>query len=389
LSRATYPVDAAAAAFAGLLLLAAAMGIGRFAYTPLLPPLREALGWSVAQAGDVASANYLGYLVGALAASALAARHDRRALLLAAMGLSAATTAAGAWTATYPAWLAIRFLAGGASAFCMVLGTAIVVEVLAARGRPDLGALHFAGVGAGIVISVAVIALAQAAGASVFGAWAALGLASGVLVGGTGIVLRHLPGARRAETAARAAAPVVHPGLLARVTAAYGLFGFGYVVTATFIVAMARGLEDARFVEPVVWLVVGLLAASSVAVWQWLSQRFGLYPALRAAYAVAAAGVLLAGFGSGKAALLAGGAMLGFTFVAVTGMGLVAARQAAGESHPRAFGWITASFGLGQLLGPAVGGRLTEATGGFGAASLAAAALLVLGIGLLWGVERR
>ncbi|HEY5791625.1 MAG TPA: YbfB/YjiJ family MFS transporter, partial [Gammaproteobacteria bacterium] len=85
-----------AVALAGTLLLAAAMGIGRFAYTPLLPPLRSALGWSLAQAGDVASANFFGYLLGALLASACAQRPSRPAWLLAGMAGSALSTALGA-----------------------------------------------------------------------------------------------------------------------------------------------------------------------------------------------------------------------------------------------------------------------------------------------------
>ncbi len=91
------------AALAGALVMAAAVGIGRFAYTPLLPPMRDALGWSVAQAGDMASANFLGYLVGALIASALTPRAERRRWLCAGMLLSVVTTSAGAVVVSFPA----------------------------------------------------------------------------------------------------------------------------------------------------------------------------------------------------------------------------------------------------------------------------------------------
>jgi len=368
--------------------MAAAVGIGRFAYTPLVPPMQDALGWTVAQAGDVASANFLGYAIGALVAASVAHRPDRGRWIAAAFVASAATTLAGATIESFQAWLAVRLLAGGASAFCLVLGTAAVIECLARRGEPQWGALHFAGVGTGIVISVLVIELARAAGASMFAQWGALGVASAVLFAGAWVVVRTLPAAppaapRAADAPARASAPLL------RLIAAYGLFGFGYVVTATFIVAIVRRLEHAAVFEPLTWIVVGLLAAPSILVWQRVAQRLGLYATLRLAFGLEAAGVLLAGFGSGPVAVVLGGALLGGTFMGITALGLVAGRQRAGAHQDRVIGWMTASFGLGQFLGPGIAGRLAQLTGGFEWPSAVAAALLVVGIALLRGLEQR
>lgn len=383
---------ASAAALAGMLVLAAAIGLGRFAYTPLLPPMQEALGWTVAQAGDVAAANFLGYLLGALVAAGRAQRPGRRRWLGAALAASALTTLAGAATVSFPGWLAVRFASGVASAFCLVLGTASVIEYVAARSQPQWGALHFAGVGAGIVLSVAVIESARFAGASMFGQWGALGAAAAVPLAAAWWTLRALPVPALPTTGIAAHAPVSSARmstLLTRLIAAYGLFGFGYIVTATFIVAMARRQENAALLEPLTWIVVGLLAAPSVFVWQRVVRRLGIFATLRLAYALEAAGVLLAGFASGPVAVVAGGALLGGTFMGITALGLLAARHAAGTNQDRVIGWMTASFGLGQLAGPAVAGRLAHATQGFAMPSLVAAGLLVVGIGLLWGLEKR
>lgn len=390
------PVSTGAVILAGALLLAGAMGIGRFAYTPLLPAMQDALGWTVARAGDVASANFLGYLAGALLASALAKRRGRWTWLIAGMLLSAATTAAGVAVVSFSAWVAVRFLSGVASAFCLVLGTVVILEYLARSAAVRFGALHFSGVGAGIVVSVIVIELAKTAGFSMFGRWGALGLVSVFLIGGAWIILRRLSGTDGAEQIGtvqnRAPAPAgTGPSariLLVKLIFAYGLFGFGYVVTATFIVAMARRLEHASLVEPLTWIVVGLLAVPSVPLWQRVARRFGMFAALRLAYGIEAVGVLLAGFGSGYAALIIGGGLLGGTFAAITAIGLGAARQIAGPDVESVVGWMTASFGLGQLIGPAVAGRLAEHTGGFGAPSLLAAGLLIIGVGLLLGAEK-
>ncbi len=383
-------VQARTAALAGTLVMAAGVGIGRFAYTPLLPPMRDALGWSVSQAGDVASANFLGYLVGALIASALTPRAERRLWLCVGMLLSVVTTSAGVVVVSFPAWLGMRFLSGIASAFCLVLSTAIVIEFLARCSRPQLGALHFAGVGVGIVASVLVIELVRLAGFSVFGQWGGLGITSIVLLAGAWMIVRVLPspeGVGKRETSETSRGKAATPPLLKKLIVAYGFFGFGYVVTATFIVAMARRLDHATLVEPLTWIVFGLIAAPSVLVWQRLALRLGMFPALRLAYGVEAVGVLLAGFGPGHVALVTGGALLGGTFVGITALGILAARQIAASNQGRVIGWMTASFGLGQLLGPALAGRLAQMTQGFEAPSLVAALLLLGGIVLLRGAE--
>jgi predicted MFS family arabinose efflux permease len=353
--------------------------------------MQEALGWTVQQAGDVASANFVGYMLGALLASVLAQRPERRLWLLVGMVLAAASITAGALVTSFPAWLAIRFVAGVASALGLIIGTAIVVEYLTTHSRPQLGALHFAGVGTGIITSVLIIEATRRAGLSVFGQWGALGLTSTAFLVTSWTVLRRLPvpldmPALPAAQAEKPRQPLFNKRFT-RLSIAYGLFGFGYVVTATFIVAMARRLGHAAMIEPLTWLIVGLTAAPSIFVWQRVAQRYGIFAALRVAYAVQAVGVLFAGFGSSQLALLIGGACLGGTFMGMTALGLSAARHTAGGNADRAMGWVTAFFGLGQLLGPAVAGRLAQMTQSFAAPSLMAATLLVVGIMLLWGIE--
>jgi predicted MFS family arabinose efflux permease len=383
---------ATSVALAGTLLLAAAVGIGRFGYTPLLPTMRETLGWTVSQAGDVASANFLGYMAGALAASALAQRPARWLWLCAGMILSAITTSGGAVVVAFPAWVGLRFCAGVASALCLVLGTAVVLDCLDRHAQAHLGALHFAGVGGGIVASVLTIELARRAGWSVFGQWGALGSTAIALLAGAWLIMRALPprggtGERRISQASQGPVPTAR--VLTKLIAAYGLFGFGYVVTATFIVTIARRLDHAALVETLIWTVVGVLAAPSVLVWQRLAQHLGMVPALRLAYRIEAAGVLLAGYDSGHGTVMLGGALLGGTFMGITALGLSAARQAAGSNQESAMGWMTAAFGLGQFLGPAVAGRLAQMTQGFVVPSMVAALLLLVGMVLLRGVEVR
>jgi predicted MFS family arabinose efflux permease len=361
-------------AMAGALVIAASMGIGRFAYTPLLPAMQETLAWSVAEAGDIASANYLGYLLGAVLASALVHRRQRLHGLLAGMLASAITTFAGAWVVAYPFWLTLRFVAGVASAFCLVLGTAVVVEVFVRHARPQLGSVYFAGLSLGIIGSVLIIEAARATNYSIFVQWGLLGMVSFAMLGSAWLVLRT----QKFDSAFSGQSSTAESGKLSnaslhRLIIAYGLFGFGYVVTATFIVAMARQFDNATLLEPLTWIVVGLVGAPSLFFWQQLSARIGVFTALRLAYGIEAVGVLLAGVASNAVAVVCGGALLGATFMAITAMGFNAARKLAGMNQDKAIAWMTVSFGVGQLLGPAVAGRMAEMTTGFAAPSALAA----------------
>jgi predicted MFS family arabinose efflux permease len=371
-------------AIAGAFVIAAAMGVGRFAYTPLLPGMQETLGWSVAQAGDVASSNYLGYLLGALLATLLVHRAQRLPGLFWGMFLSALTTFACAWIVSYPLWLCLRFLSGIASAFCMILGTAVVTEVFVRHSRPQLGSLYFAGLSVGIIGSVLIIEIARYMAGSVFVQWGLLGFASFVMLAWAWTILRRqTTEIDFSQNSVNIQTERVPNRRLHFLIIAYGLFGFGYVITATFIVSIARQFDNASLLEPATWIVVGLVGAPSLFIWHNISMRINVFNAMRVAYALQAVGVLLAGVASNAFSVILGGAMLGGTFMAITAMGFTAARQVAKNNQDKAIAWMTVSFGIGQLLGPALAGRMAEMTGSFAAPSALAAALLIIGIFLI------
>ena len=376
-------IGAHRAALAGLAALALGMGIGRFAYTPLLPALIEEAGLGLRAAGYIASANFAGYLIGALAASRIPA-HRRRTAYASAIGLSVLTTFSLAVLVS-PWLLALaRALSGVASAFVMVQGSAIVLDILGAHRRPGLFAALYAGVGAGIALTAAIVELMARAGASGAGAGAARGLVSALLAW-PALGLRD-PG--RAGGASLVA-PATGPPASARARAlrwlllAYGGLGFGYVITATFIVVMVRSRPEWKPYEMLVWCIVGLAAAPSNWFWQRLSERASPWIAMIAAYLLEALGVAAAALGEHLLAVFLGALLLGGTFMAITALGLTTARGLSGGASTQVVGRMTAAFGLGQILGPAIGGWLAERSGSFVAPSLLAVAVLVACAGLL------
>ncbi|TIS49008.1 YbfB/YjiJ family MFS transporter [Mesorhizobium sp.] len=365
-------------AVAGMVALAVAMGIGRFVYTPILPGMMEELHLTPADAGWIASANYLGYLIGALAAAGGWAHGRERLLMFASLAASAVLAALMGLNETMAAFIVIRFLAGLASAFVMVFMSSIVFSHLAASGRSHLQALHFGGVGLGIAASSALLAILVTEHAG----WAAGWLWSGALSAAGLLVVTLLAGSATPANGVDGPEPALpNDRSLTKMILAYGLFGFGYVVTATFLVAIVRQGGGGRVFEATVWMVAGLAGFPSTWFWQKLAARTGLYAAYAVSCLVEVVGVTASVVVKGFTGPLLAGILLGGTFIAITALGLQAARQLAPQAPRRIFAVMTAAFGLGQIIGPIAAGLLAQASGNYVLASaMAAAALLVSGV---------
>jgi len=364
--------------FVGALSMAAAMGFGRFSYTPILPGMMAGLGLSAADAGLIAAGNFAGYLAGAvLAAYGWASRRERTVAVLALLA-NAVLLLAMAFLDTVPAFVVIRFLAGLASAFAMIFTSSIVLGHAALRANENVQPAHFGGVGLGIALSsFMVVALAMLFDGAQEWRW-------DWIVGGIFALVAALvswvmlPQAPRAAGAERKEPPLVWKRPLLLLTLSYGLFGFGYVVTATFLVAMARSGSASHTVEFLSWFITGLAAAASLVLWRPFQRRFGLGAAYMAGPLAEAVGVPAAGMLPPGSAPLVGGLLFGATFLMCAAYGLQIGRRLSPESPRRAFAIMTAAFGIGQIIGPLVAGWLAEATGSFTLPTLVAAGVLVV-----------
>ncbi len=371
----------------GMVGMAVAMGIGRFVYTPLLPGMMDELSLSASDAGLIASANYLGYLLGAVIASGSWAVGRERGVMLAGLAASAILCAAMAMTQDLLLFMAIRFLAGIASAFLMIFLATIVFSHLADQNRADLQALHFGGVGLGIAISAVMTGVLVLT----YQPWTAGWLWSAVIsVLGFAVVAKTVnhgpavfPGSASREP------PMPRDPDLRRLIIAYGLFGFGYVITATFLVAIVRAGEGGRPFEAAVWLATGLSGFPSVYFWNFFARRFGMNRIFAIGCIVEAIGVTASVALGDRAGPLLGGILLGGTFIAVTAIGLQLGRLLSPNSPRRTLALMTAAFGLGQITGPILAGIVADRTGGFAVPSLIAALALFLCAGLTLSMRTR
>lgn len=368
-----------------LAALAVAMGIGRFAFTPLFPLMvRDGL----LQSGSgamLAASNYLGYLVGALAASRL--RVASAKLLAFGLGATVLTTAAMGWTATLPAWTVLRFLAGVASAWTLVATSAWGLAWLAALGRANLAGLAFSGVGLGIAAAglFCLFTGGMLASPSMWTGLAALALAGALL---PLFVSRRWPVPAPGPAPAAAAGATVAPRRTGGLVVCYTLYGFGYILPATYLPALARQLVDDPQVFGLAWPLFGAAGAVSTAL---LSGRLGRVDRLlvwAVCHAIMAAGVLLPAVWTALPGIVVAALLVGGTFMVITLVAMQEGRARAETRATRVLGQMTAGFALGQLVGPLVNagiGRLaaTEASALRIALALSAAGLLASGY-YLW-----
>ena len=380
---------------AGLLALAVAMGIGRFAFTPILPAMRDAFALSPAALGALASANYLGYLIGALAAATpLLGRWGDPILRWSLLALIAATASMAA-TDALPAWLVLRFLAGVASAGVFVYGSAAVLGRLARRGRLDLTGWFYSGVGVGIAGSGLAVLASQRLAPEHTASWRAEWIAAALLA--TALTALGWPWLPRAAAAAGEGAPPQPSDSPSRVPrsmvllgAAYFLDGAGYIVAGTFLVAVVAAVPGLADLGAGSWILAGVAGAPSAILWTRAGARIGPLAALALAYLLQAAGLALPALSDAPLAAALSAALFGGTFIGITSLTMGETRRRM-PPHllSRAIAWFTVVFGLGQVLGPLAAAWLAGEAGDFrramGAASIAvlAGAALTMAAGLV------
>ena len=369
--------SAASPVTVGLVGLAAAMGIGRFALTPLLPLLEAEAGLTLGEGSMLAAANYAGYLAGAVGCALVhvpPVRLARIGLVVVAM-----STLAMAMTGSYAAWLLWRFAAGVASALVLVGVSAWALRRIALANRSHWAGLVFAGVGVGIALAGLVVLAIGLRGASANTGWIVLGVVAALAA-----VLLWRPLGSNGASAEAASTRVTRFGTDGwRLVICYGAFGFGYILPATFLPSLARQQIADPAVFGWVWPVLGIAAALSTVATSLLLPKAAPRRVWAIAQFVMVAGVVAPVAVPGVPSLVLAAVAVGGTFMVITMSGLQEARRVAGESATRLMAAMTAAFALGQLAGPVVVGLLHADARALYIGSIAAAALLALGATVL------
>lgn len=381
--------SAAAVSILAMMEVAVEMGVGRFAFTPLLPLMTRDGLLDTSAGAWLASGNYLGYLLGALTVSRV--RVSSRVLLPASLaGIVAVTAAMGAGNADMVAWLALRFAAGGFSAWAFVLTNAWALERLALAQRSDLAGIVYAGVGLGIALVGAFCVVAAGPGVPAQWLWLGLGALSAVAIAPP-LLLRDRSRDISAVAIRKQSAPAESNDCTSLVIC-YGVVGFGYILPATFLPALARSIVDDPRIFGLAWPVFGIAAALSTIVAARTLQHINRLRVWAVCHLVMAAGVVVPSIWLSPTSIAIAALLVGGTYLVPAMIGMQEVQARATGDPTVLLGRMTAAFAICQIGGPLVSAMLGMLPAGHAAglnlAFQAAAIALVLSAAHLFRLAR-
>jgi len=326
--------------------LAVGMGVGRFVYTPILPLMIAQAHLSPKDAGLIATANYVGYLLGAIAGIALPRLLQSTLTLRTSLAVLTATLAAMPLTDNVTDWLLLRLVAGVASALIFMIAASLMFTRLHEYGSHLIG-WGFGGVGAGIAASGILVLLLRDVSN-----WSAAWLASAALAAIFSTLCWTLK-TRPPVSTTTMPSPPTRPGpplLFVLVLISYSLEGVGYIVAGTFLVA-AIDQSAPGVIGAGAWTLVGLAALPSTAFWAWLAYRFSRATLLVAALVAQAIGIALPALFAGAVPALMSAFLFGATFLGIATLALALGSEL---QFPRTIALLTTGYSVGQILGPLI-----------------------------------
>ncbi|WP_042270999.1 YbfB/YjiJ family MFS transporter [Paraburkholderia heleia] len=371
------------AALACMVTLAVALGVGRFAFTPLLPLMLHGGALDLRHGGWLASLNYAGYFVGAISCAAL--RMAPAKIVRAGLVATVLLTLAMGFTQQFWIWAAVRFVAGAVSAWTFVFASQWGLRRLAQLGANEWAGVIYTGPGIGIIATGLFVSAAGGLGARA--GWIGFGLISALFAALVWSVFGDDMRALAPRSATRAAASVAHAQRADAfwLVLLYGVPGFGYIITATFLPVIARHALPGSAWPDLFWPMFGAALIAGALLAARLPLHWDNRLMLALAYVLQAVGIALGIIWPNAAGFSFGSVLIGLPFTAITLFAMREARLLRGERAAALMGYATAAYGVGQIAGPLVAAPLTASTGSFSPSLWLAAGALVAGaIGLVW-----
>jgi len=388
-------------ALTGTLSLAVAMGIGRFAFTPLMPMMLHDGLLDLENASWLASANYVGYLLGALLCALQPTLWKRagwpplRSSVMVRSGLSMTCVLTAAMALDMPdAWPWLRFFAGLVTSFAFVFTSSWCLGHLSRLQAPTAGGVVYAGPGVGIAISGLLAGLMVQLGWHAGSGWLAFALLAAIM---TAMVWRAFgsPDAVIASAASTSAGIAAAGSLTEKtlLTLAYGLSGFGYIITATFLPVIARTALPGSAWPDFFWPMLGLGVALGALIASRIPSRIDQRLLLMICYLMQSAGVALSNWMPSLGGFAIGSILVGLPFTAITFFAMQVGRRLHPHAPSAIIGLLSAAFGLGQIVGPpmaaALIARAPSTAAGFSWSLDIAAASLLIGALMYYGMAKR
>ena len=367
---------------AGIFSLILMLGVARFAYTPMLPLMQQQAGLGISEGGWLAAINYIGYLSGAIIASLISDLHFKDKLYRLGLIVAVVTTLMMGITDNFWLWSISRFFAGLSSAAGLLIGSGLIMNWLIRHDfRSELG-IHFGGLGLGIAFCAVVVELTLSS-MNWSQQWYLMS-ALGVLLMIPAWLWLPRPDNVSMTKAGNAMQDRPPSQLFLRIfMVAYFCAGIGYVVSATFIVAIVEQMPGLQGKGPWTFMVIGLAAAPAPILWDYVARWFGDMNALIIAFLLKIVAVLLPVFEPSQFLVILSAALFGATFLGIVSLVLSIAGRYYPTRPAKMMGKMTISYGIAQIIAPAITGVLAEYSGSYSSGLYLAAAMMMVGTVLM------
>jgi len=365
---------------AGLFSLILTMGVARFSYTPLLPTMLNETFLNNASGGWLATINYMGYMLGALIAASISDLKLKDTLYRIGLIVAILSTIGMALAENYILWAVMRFFAGLSSAAGLLIGSGLILNWMLRHGyRPELG-IHFGGLGMGIAVSAAVTMLLYEKFNWVE-QWQIFAVVGVFLATPAWLWLPRPDDSSLTSNSIKLVDNPPQKSWMRLLFAAYFCAGFGYVISATFLVAIVDRQPALQGNGNLVWLVTGLAASPACIIWDRIARNLGELKALFIAYGINIVGIIIPAFDSSLTGVLISGFLFGATFIGIVSLMLTMVGKFFPTKPAKPMGKLTLSYGVAQIIAPAMSGMIAETTGNYNTPLILAA--IIMGVGMI------
>lgn len=359
------------------------LGVARFAYTPLLPLMQQQNLLNDASGGYLAAVNYLGYMTGALLAASLSNLHVKDRLYRLGLILAVISTLGMALTENLYLWSFWRFIAGLSSAGSMLIASGLIMHwLLSHQQRAELG-VHFAGLGLGIAMSALLVEGMLQLQLDWQSQWLYLA-GIGVLLAIPAWCWLPRPVLPLLQTQQRFIDTPPSSRFTRLMLLSYFCAGYGYVISATFIVTIVERMPGLSGSGNLSFIVLGLAGVPAVLLWDVIARKTGYLHAIMLALLLQVAAILLPLWFSSLSIVLLSAALFGATFIGVVSLVLTMAGRLYPSKPAKLMGKMTLAYGLAQVIAPAITGVIAEKTGSYAPGLYLAAMLLGCGVLVLY-----
>ncbi|MGX9417752.1 YbfB/YjiJ family MFS transporter [Vibrio sp. WJH972] len=364
---------------AGVLSMVVTLGVARFAYTPLLPIMQSQTGLTDAAGGWLAAFNYAGYMSGAALAMSINKLSIKDVLYKVYLLIAIVTTYAMSLTDNVLVWAVLRFLSGLSSSGGMLIASAIILNWLMKNNyRGELG-VHFAGMGIGIIITSLLVEVMSYFTFTWEQYWFWCSIAAIVFAIPAWRWIPHTSSAPSNQYAHLITDNPPHRYFLPIMLVAYFCAGYGYVISATFIVDIIESQNGLEGNGSLVFFVVGIAIVPAAVIWDKIARKIGYLHAIFLAYVIQIIGVILPAISQSLSSVIIGCLLYGGTFIGCVSLVLTMAGQFYPSKPAKLMGKLTLTYGTAQIIAPALTGTIAQETGNYDLGLYLASGILGIG----------